>query len=121
MTQAIATELTVHYLDGRNESFTIYEAIPLPPAVQVNPEANPEAETRSRQQDEGQSDPAEPLIRRLLGKDWWVLQLQDKSVLINMNTVVKVEINPPLSSQADDIMAEGGGIGNNLLNAIQDI
>ena len=110
MNQAIATELTFHYLDGRNESFTIYE--PIQPSASEGSQANDQDNT---------SDPFQHHVRHLLGKDWWVLHLPEKSVLINMDTVVKVEINPPLSPQTDDIVAQIDSVSEKLINAIQDI
>ena len=106
MNQAIATELTFHYLDGRNESFTLYESL------QESSSPTPQRDI---------PDPFQHHVRHLLGKDWWVLHLPEKSVLINMDTVVKVEINPPLSPQADDIVAQIDSVGEKLINAIQDI
>lgn len=108
MTQAIATELTFHYLDGRNESFTLYEPILSHPSQSASPQSDI-------------ADPFHQQVRHLLGKDWWVLHLPEKSVLINMDTVVKVEINPPLSPQTDDIVAKVEGGSDKLLNAVQDI
>lgn len=104
--QAIATELTFHYLDGRNEAFTIYESLQdlsQPSASQSTPSQT------------AVPDPFQHHIRHLLGKDWWVLHLREKSVLINMDTVVKVEINPPLSPQTDDMIAQGDRIDSTLL------
>ncbi|MGK7891220.1 MAG: hypothetical protein AB4042_17975 [Leptolyngbyaceae cyanobacterium] len=83
MSNAIATELTFHYLDGRNESYTIYV-----PTDQM----------------EGTS--AEPhLLRELMGQARWILHLADRTVVINMSTVVKVEIQPPMPSQPSDLIA----------------
>lgn len=106
--QAIVTQLTFHYVDGRNESFTLYEAIQAPSA-------------QSTTAQDGEWDPFNHQIRHILGKDWWVLHLPEKSILINMDTVVKVEINPPLSPERDDITATVEGVREKLLNAIQDI
>lgn len=104
--QAIATQLTFHYVDGRNESFTLYETI--------------QSSSSQSTQDSGM-DPFHHQIRHILGKDWWVLHLPDKSILINMDMVVKVEINPPLSPEIDDIKATVEGVRAKLLNTIQDI
>lgn len=121
MNQAIATELTFHYLDGRNESFTIYE--PIQPSVSANSQATSSqsaAPQTANNQDNAQ-DPFQHHVRHLLGKDWWVLHLPEKSVLINMDTVVKVEINPPLSPQTDDLVAQIDSVSEKLINAMQDI
>ncbi|WP_375340926.1 hypothetical protein, partial [Okeania sp. SIO2G5] len=66
-------------------------------------------------------NPFQHHVRHLLGKDWWVLHLPEKSVLINMDTVVKVEIHPPLPPKADDIVAQIDSVSERLINAIQDI
>ncbi|MEB3232667.1 MAG: hypothetical protein VKJ64_16785 [Leptolyngbyaceae bacterium] len=83
MSNAIATELTFHYLDGRNESFTIYV-----PTDQM----------------EGTSHEPHPL-RELMGQARWVLHLADRTVVINMNAVIKVEIQPPMPAQSKDLIA----------------
>ncbi|MEM9213484.1 MAG: hypothetical protein AAGD25_03970 [Cyanobacteria bacterium P01_F01_bin.150] len=112
--QAIATELTFHYLDGRNESFTVYES--LQPSSSQSP--SQPATSQSADQTINSPDLFQHHVRHLLGKDWWVLQLQGKSVLINMDTVVKVEINPPLSPQTDDIVAQVENVDSRLLDSI---
>ncbi|NEQ98695.1 MAG: hypothetical protein F6K30_18575 [Cyanothece sp. SIO2G6] len=83
MSSAIATELTFHYLDGRNESFTIYVPTELM---------------------EGTSHEPHPL-RELMGQARWVLHLANRTVIINMNAVVKVEIQPPIPPQGSDLIA----------------
>lgn len=112
MTQAIATEITFHYQDGRNESFTIYE--PIQPST-------PPMDGSTNKNQANAPDPFQQHVRHLMGKAWWVLHLPEKSVLINMDTVVKVEINPPIVPQADDILANVEGVGTRLLNAMHDI
>ncbi|NET48964.1 MAG: hypothetical protein F6K09_09610, partial [Merismopedia sp. SIO2A8] len=87
--QAIATHLTFHYLDGRNESFTVY-----------TPTDGPESSSPSPLQS------FHAQLRQLLEKPRWVLHLADKTVVINMDTVVKVEIQPPLAPpEADELLA----------------
>ena len=110
MMQAIATELTFHYLDGRNEAFTIYESLQDFPKDVSQPSTSQSTPSQT-----AMPDPFQHHVRHLLGKDWWVLHLQEKSVLINMDTVVKVEISPPLSPQTDDIMAQVERIDSTLI------
>ena len=99
--QSITTELTFHYLDGRNESFTIHTPIP------TKEVANPNAELHASERNSLDFNDFQIQVRHLLGKDWWVVHLPDKTVMINMDTVVKVEINPPLSHREDnDFLAD---------------
>jgi len=83
MSSAIATQLTFHYLDGRNESFTIYV-----PTDQLD----------------GTSHEPHPL-QELMGQARWILHLAERTVVINMNAVVKVEIHPPIPAQSTDLIA----------------
>ena len=117
MAQAIATELTFHYIDGRNESFTIYE--PIQPSV-LSPDSTAQNGS-AKDENPNASDPFQQHVRHLMGKAWRVLHLPEKSVLINMDTVVKVEINPPIVPQSDDIVAQVEGGGARLLDAMPDV
>jgi hypothetical protein len=67
------TQLTFHYLNGHTESFLI------PPV-----------------EDETQQD-LRLEVRHILQKDWWILNLPEQTVMVNVSNVLKVEVNPPLS------------------------
>jgi hypothetical protein len=68
------TQITFHYLNGQSESFNIFEQI--------------EDETAQGMQLE---------VRRLLEKEWWILNLPEQTVMINIANVAKVEVKPTLS------------------------
>jgi hypothetical protein len=68
------TQLTFHYIDGRSESFTVYEPI------------------------EDATNPAgvHLEVRHLLEKDWWIVNLEEQTVFINIDNVIKVEVKPAI-------------------------
>lgn len=68
------TQLTFYYINGQSESFNIYEPLDT-------------AETHQGFQIE---------VRHLLQKDWWILNLPEQTVFINIDNVVKVEMKPPV-------------------------
>lgn len=79
------TQLTFHYLDGHTESFTIYE--PLDPAA--------------TKQEVGQG------VRRILDKPWWILQLAEETIFINMANIAKIEVKPPIGElRGEEVFAE---------------
>ncbi|MBE9180776.1 hypothetical protein IQ268_19635 [Oculatella sp. LEGE 06141] len=75
------TQLTFYYLDGHSESFNVYN-----PLDDTAPRAGLQLE-----------------VRHLLERNWWIVNLPEQTVLINIDNVVKVEMNPPLS----DLQGEG--------------
>lgn len=78
------TQITFHYLDGRSESFNIYEPID-------------NAETPQGMQLE---------VRHLLQKEWWIVHLPEQTVFINIANVVKVEMKPSLAQlKGEDVFA----------------
>lgn len=79
------SELTFYYADGRNETFTVYEAL----------------DGASTQQG------LQVKVRHILRKEWWILQLPEQSVFINVDNVIKVEAKPPLAQiQGEDVFSE---------------
>jgi hypothetical protein len=78
------TQFTFYYLNGQSESFNVFEQ-PDDPTVQG----------------------LQLEMRRFLEKDWWILNLPEQTVMINVATVVKVEIKPPMNQ------LHGEGIFNN--------
>lgn len=78
------TQLTFYYLNGQSESFNIFDQI--------------------------DSDTAQGLqleLKRFLDKDWWILNLPEQTVMINVDNVVKVEVKPVIPQ------LHGEGIFNN--------
>ncbi|HEY9641625.1 MAG TPA: hypothetical protein V6C57_14145 [Coleofasciculaceae cyanobacterium] len=65
------TQLTFHYLNGHTESFNIYGS----------------------SEDETQQD-LRLEVKHLLQKDWWILNLPEQTVMINVANVTKVEVKP---------------------------
>lgn len=78
------TQLTFHYLNGQTESFVVPDAL----------------------DDENRHD-VRIEVRHILQKDWWILNLPDQTVMVNIANVVKVEVRPSLSQ------LQGEGIFSN--------
>ncbi|NJO77072.1 MAG: hypothetical protein HC827_00155 [Cyanobacteria bacterium RM1_2_2] len=74
------TQLTFHYLNGQTESFVVPDAL--------------EDETHHDLRIE---------VRHILQKDWWLLNLPEQTVMINIANVIKVEVRPAL----DQLQGEG--------------
>lgn len=68
------TQITFHYLNGQSETFNLYEPI--------------EDSTAQGLQLE---------VRHLLQRDWWILHLQEQTVMVNIANVTKVEVKPSLT------------------------
>jgi hypothetical protein len=66
-------QLTFHYRDGNSEAFHVYAPIA----------------------DDGTTQTLQLEVRHLLKKDWWIINLPDQTVFINVENVVKVEMKPP--------------------------
>ncbi len=64
------TQLTFYYLNGQTESFVVPAALD---------------ETGHDMRIE---------VRHILQKDWWILHLEEQTVLVNIANVVKVEVKP---------------------------
>lgn len=79
------TQLTFYYLNGQSESFHVYE----------QPEED--STTQGMQLE----------MRRLLEKEWWIVNLPEQTVMINVTNVVKVEMKPVLTQ------LHGEGVFNN--------
>lgn len=77
-------QLTFYYLNGQTESFVVPDAL--------------EDETRQDMRIE---------VRHILQKDWWILNLAEHTVMVNIANVVKVEVKPPLAQ------LQGEGIFSN--------
>ena len=68
------TQLTFYYTNGQSESFNILDPI--------------EDLTQQGLQLE---------VRHLLQRDWWILNLPEQTVMINIANVIKVEVKPTLT------------------------
>lgn len=68
------TQLTFHYLDGHSESFNVYGSLDSSETVQG----------------------FQIEVRHILKKDWWILNLPEQTVFINIDNVIKVEVKPPM-------------------------
>lgn len=66
------TEITVHFLDGRNESYTVYDSAA----------------------SDHQGFPAR--VQEMLERNWWILHLEDQTVFLNLSNVIKIEARPGL-------------------------
>lgn len=68
------TQLTFYYIDGHTETFTVYQ---------------PMGEDATGQQ-------LQINMRHLLDSPWWILNLPEQTVFINLANVLKVEASPAL-------------------------
>jgi len=81
---SIYTQLTFHYMNGQSESFNLYAPI----------------------ESDGSNQTVQLEVRHLLKKDWWIINLTDQTVFINIDNVVKVEMKPPIPElRGDDVFA----------------
>ncbi|MCU0523647.1 MAG: hypothetical protein MUF72_02360 [Elainella sp. Prado103] len=77
------TQLTFHYLNGQSESFIVPDAL--------------EDDNRHDMRIE---------VRHILQKDWWILNLAEQTVMINVANVTKIEVKPSLTQlQGEGIFA----------------
>lgn len=83
--EAAYTQITFYYINGQSESFNVFE--------------QPEEDTTTQG--------IQLEMRRLLEKDWWILNLPEQTVMINVDNVVKVEVRPVLTQ------LHGEGVFNN--------
>ena len=67
-------QLTFYYLNGQSESFNIFEPLEDLTAQGLQLE-----------------------VRHLLQRDWWILNLPEQTVMINIANVTKVEVKPTIS------------------------
>lgn len=65
------TQLTFVYLNGQTESFRVPAAL-----------------------EDGTSHDMRIEVRHILQKDWWILHLEEQTILVNIANVVKVEVKP---------------------------
>jgi len=80
----IYTQLTFHYLNGQSESFNLYAPI----------------------ESDGTNQTTQLEVRHLLKKDWWIINLTDQTVFINIDNVVKVEMKPAMPElRGEDVFA----------------
>jgi hypothetical protein len=78
------TQLTFHYVDGQTESFNVYAPI----------------------EDDGTYQTTQMEIRHLFKKDWWILNLPEQTIFINLDNVLKVEMKPPIAQlQGEDVFS----------------
>jgi hypothetical protein len=82
--QADYVQLTFHYLNGQSEAFMVPDVL----------------------EDENRHD-ARIEIRHILQKDWWIINLAEQTVMINIANVTRVEVKPSLSQ------LQGEGIFSN--------
>lgn len=79
-----STQITFHYRDGNHESFNVFAPI----------------------ETDGTSQTLQLEVRHLLKKEWWIINLPEETVFINLENVVKVEVKPPVAQlQGDDVFS----------------
>ena len=74
-------QVTIHYINGHTDSFNIQT---------LTEEAQGVHDIRQE-------------VRRFLDRPWWIFQLPEQTITINMTQVLKVEIKPALP----EILGEG--------------
>jgi hypothetical protein len=80
----IYTQITFHYMNGQSESFNLYAPI----------------------ESDGSNQTVQLEVRHLLKKDWWIINLPEQTVFINIDNVVKVEMKPPISElKGEDVFS----------------
>ncbi|MEO0406122.1 MAG: hypothetical protein AAF289_02100 [Cyanobacteria bacterium P01_A01_bin.135] len=79
------TEITVYFLDGRNESYTIYDSVAAPGG--------------------GQTQRFAARIPEMLQQPWWILHLAEQTVMLNLSNVIKIEVRPGVPHlQGDSVL-----------------
>jgi hypothetical protein len=68
-------QLTFYYRDGQKESFNVYPPI----------------------EGDGTQQTLQLEVRHLLKKEWWIVNLPEETVFINLENVIKVEMKPPVT------------------------
>lgn len=77
-------QLTFYYRDGSHESFNVYAPI----------------------EDDGTEQTLQLEVRHLLKKDWWIVNLPEQTVFINVENVIKFEMKPPtVSLRGEDVFS----------------
>ncbi|MBD1913125.1 MULTISPECIES: hypothetical protein [unclassified Leptolyngbya] len=80
----IYTQITFHYMNGQSESFNLYAPI----------------------ESDGSNQTIQLEVRHLLKKDWWIINLSEQTVFINIENVVKVEMKPPIAElKGEDVFS----------------
>lgn len=80
----IYTQITFHYMNGQSESFNLYAPI----------------------ESDGTNQTVQLEVRHLLKKDWWIINLPEQTVFINIDNVVKVEMKPPITElKGEDVFS----------------
>ncbi|MEO1210472.1 MAG: hypothetical protein AAFX78_13105 [Cyanobacteria bacterium J06638_20] len=83
--ESVYTQMTFHYMNGQSESFNLYAPI----------ESDGSAQTFQLVE-----------VRHLLNKDWWIINLPDQTVFVNIDNVVKVEVKPSIDQlKGEDVFA----------------
>lgn len=83
--ESVYTQMTFHYMNGQSESFNLYAPI------------ESDGSTQTFQLVE---------VRHLLNKDWWIINLPDQTVFVNIDNVVKVEVKPAIDQlKGEDVFA----------------
>jgi hypothetical protein len=82
--QADYTYITFHYLNGQTESFMIPSGF-----------------------EDGTQQDLRLEVRHILQKDWWIINLIEQTVMVNIANVVKVEVKPAMTQ------LQGEGIFSN--------
>jgi len=69
------TQFTFHYVNGQSESFNVFE----------------------QQEEDPTAQGLQLEMRRFLEKDWWIMNLPEQTVMINVDNVIRVEVKPVMT------------------------
>jgi hypothetical protein len=78
------TQLTFHYINGQSETFNVYAPI----------------------EADGTQATLQLEVRHMLKKNWWIVNLAEQTVFVNVDNVVKVELKPAMPDlRGEDVFA----------------
>lgn len=78
------TQITFVYTNGQTETFNVYAPI----------------------ENDGTNQTMQLEVRHLLRKEWWILNLPEQTVFINMENVLKIEVKPSMPQlRGDDVFS----------------
>lgn len=70
-----STQITFHYMNGHSESFNLHAPI----------------------ENDGTDATLQLEVRHILKKDWWIINLPEQTVFVNIDNVVKIEVKPAIA------------------------
>ncbi|MBD2089142.1 hypothetical protein H6F67_04655 [Microcoleus sp. FACHB-1515] len=72
----VPTQITFHYMNGQSESFNLNTPI----------------------ESDGTDSTLQLEVRHILKKDWWILNLAEQTIFVNIDNVIKIEVKPSIAN-----------------------